>query len=477
MMKILVVDDEEGMRKSLSILLESEGYLVTQAASGKEALKALAEDAVDLVIADMRMDAMSGIDLLEHIQNRRIEVPVIIMTAYGTIQSAVTAMQMGAYDFIIKPFEYIDILYKAKRAIDWAVSSKETSGRVRAEAEATRALSYKETAGMVMAKAEAPEDSPMIMGESQAIKNLKDMIRKFSMNDFPVLITGETGTGKNLCAKAIHRNGSRSKGPFVSVNCSCIPEHLLESELFGHTKGAFTGAAVERTGLFEAANGGTIVFDEIGTIPKAVQSKLLGVLQDKVIRKIGSNKESPVDARVIAATNIDLYESVQQGDFREDLYYRIKVLHMDVPPLRKRKEDIAFLAQHFLSISAPQLKKSHVAGFTPEAIERLTHYDYPGNVRELQNIVYSSVAISEEDYIGYYDLPASVLIHGGIQMIEVHDAALKSEEREKRMIIQSLKKHPDNLSAVARDLKIGRTTLWRKIRRYMIDIDQYKNSF
>jgi DNA-binding NtrC family response regulator len=457
MWNILVVDDEEGMRKSLSILLENEGYRVTQAVSGKEALKELAENDIDLIIADMRMDSMSGIDLLEHIQNHYMEVPVIIMTAYGTIQSAVTAMQMGAYDFIIKPFEYTDILYKTKRAIDWASSFKKTSRRVREEAEAN-------------------EDSSILLGESHAIQSLKDMIRKFSINDFPVLITGETGTGKNLCAKAIHLNSCRSKGPFVSVNCACIPEHLLESELFGHTKGAFTGAAVERTGLFEAANCGTIVFDEIGAIPKAVQSKLLGVLQDKVIRKIGSNKETRVDARVIAATNIDLYESINQGNFREDLYYRIKVLHIDIPPLRKRKEDLPLLAQHFLSLSAPQLKKPNVAGFTAEAMERLTHYDYPGNVRELQNIVYSSVAISDEDYIGYYDLPTSVLINAGIQMIEVHDAALKSEEREKRMIIQTLKRHPDNLTAVARDLKIGRTTLWRKIRRYKIDIDSYEKS-
>jgi DNA-binding NtrC family response regulator len=452
--KILVVDDEEGMRRSLSILLENTGYRVTQAASGEEAIKALELDSFDLLITDLRLEGMSGIELLRHVRSQAIQVPVIIMTAYATVESAVKAMQMGAHDYIVKPFEYEDILHRTRRTIHSALSGREITG-------------------MVRAKGGAAEDLSMIVGKSRIMQALKDVLRKVAKNDLPVLITGETGTGKNLFAKAIHLNSARSNSPFLSVNCSSIPEHLLESEIFGHTKGAFTGAALERKGLFEAANGGTIFLDEIGTVPKAVQSKLLGVLQDKVVRKIGSNKEIPVDTRVITATNADLSESIKKGDFREDLYYRINVLHIDIAPLRKRKEDIEILAQNFLASCAAELGK-YVIGFTPGALDRLLHYDYPGNVRELHNIVCSSVALSDAELIDYYDLPASVLVHAGIDLIETHDAALKSEEREKRMIIQCLKKHPDNLSAVARELKIGRTTLWRKIRHYRIDLDAYR---
>lgn len=452
MAKILVVDDEEGMRKSLSILLENMGYSVAQAACGEDALKILSESSFDLLITDLRLGGMSGIELLKQVQTHGFQVPVIIMTAYATVESAVTAMQMGACDYIVKPFEYEDIVHRTKRTIEWSASRREL-------------------AGMAKARGGSPEDFTMILGKSRTMETVKDTLRKVAKNDFPVLITGETGTGKNLFAKAIHFNSARAGAPFLPVNCSSIPEHLLESELFGHTKGAFTGAALERKGLFESANGGTILLDEIGTIPKSVQSKLLGVLQDKVVRKIGSNKEIPVDVRVITATNMDLIESIQEGNFREDLYYRINVLHIDIAPLRKRKEDIPLLAQNFLVSSAVELGKSHIVGFTPEAMDRLLHHDYPGNVRELYNIVCSSVALSDSEYIDYYDLPGSVLVHAGLDLIETHDAALKSEEREKRMIVQCMKKHPDNLTAVARELKIGRTTLWRKIRQYKIDVD------
>ncbi len=331
MASVLIVDDEEGMRRSLSILFRKERYEVCQAENGGDAVRRLESAHFDLVITDLRMDGISGTDILAHIRNKGLQVPVIIMTGYGTIESAVTAMKMGAYDYISKPFEYEEILHRAENAIRQAETAREM-GR------------------MLQGRTEAGEDFSMVVGRSPVITDIKKQLKKISAADLPVLITGETGTGKNLFAKAVHLNSRRSAGPFIAVNCTSIPEHLLESELFGHTRGAFTGAVMERKGLFEFAGGGTILLDEIGSIPKAIQAKLLGVLQDRVIRKVGSNEEIPVDTRVIAATNVDLLAAIRKGEFREDLYYRVNVLHIHIPALRERKEDIPALSESFLSL-------------------------------------------------------------------------------------------------------------------------------
>lgn len=331
MASVLIVDDEEGMRRSLSILFRKERYEVCQAENGGAAVRRLESAHFDLVITDLRMDGISGTDILAHIRNKGLQVPVIIMTGYGTIESAVTAMKMGAYDYISKPFEYEEILHRAENAIRQAETAREM-GR------------------MLQGRTEAGEDFSMVVGRSPVITDIKKQLKKISAADLPVLITGETGTGKNLFAKAVHLNSRRSAGPFIAVNCTSIPEHLLESELFGHTRGAFTGAVMERKGLFEFAGGGTILLDEIGSIPKAIQAKLLGVLQDRVIRKVGSNEEIPVDTRVIAATNVDLLAAIRKGEFREDLYYRVNVLHIHIPALRERKEDIPALSESFLSL-------------------------------------------------------------------------------------------------------------------------------
>lgn len=457
MASVLIVDDEEGMRRSLSILFRKERYEVCQAENGGDAVRRLESAHFDLVITDLRMDGISGTDILAHIRNKGLQVPVIIMTGYGTIESAVTAMKMGAYDYISKPFEYEEILHRAENAIRQAETAREM-GR------------------MLQGRTEAGEDFSMVVGRSPVITDIKKQLKKISAADLPVLITGETGTGKNLFAKAVHLNSRRSAGPFIAVNCTSIPEHLLESELFGHTRGAFTGAVMERKGLFEFAGGGTILLDEIGSIPKAIQAKLLGVLQDRVIRKVGSNEEIPVDTRVIAATNVDLLAAIRKGEFREDLYYRVNVLHIHIPALRERKEDIPALSESFLSLCSTAQNKKNIVGFTAEAIDRLYHYDYPGNVRELFNTICHAIAVSDSNLIDCDDMPSSISRSSGCPSVEIDDASpLDIKEWERKILLQSIERHPNNLAEVCRELKIGRTTLWRKMKQYKIDTGLSRN--
>jgi two-component system response regulator AtoC len=283
----LIVDDEEGVRKSLVMLFQKEGHRVCPATNGEDAIRQFGREAFDLVITDLRMDGMNGIELLNYMQEQHVQIPIIIMTAFGTIDSAVEAMRLGAMDYVAKPFEYDEIVHRANRAIERSTTARDMSAMLRNQSSAN-------------------EDFPLITGISQTMSEVRNQLKKISSTSFPVLITGETGTGKNLTAKAIHLSGARAREAYISVNCASIPEQLLESELFGHAKGAFTGALMERKGLFEAAHRGTILLDEIGSIPKALQAKLLGVLQDKMIRRVGSNEEIAVDARVIVAANTDL---------------------------------------------------------------------------------------------------------------------------------------------------------------------------
>lgn len=447
---ILIVDDEEGMRKSLAILFKKEGYHVFQAENGESALRQIADKGIDLVITDLRMDGMSGTDLLARVKKKDLKVPLIIMTGFGTIDSAVSAMKMGAFDYITKPFSYEEILHRAKKAIETARTEREIGM-------------------MLMGRSGSGEnDFPMIIGDSRVMTEVKAQIRKIAATDFPVLVTGETGTGKNLIAKAIHLASSKASGPFIAVNCTSIPEHLFESELFGHTKGAFTGAVMERKGLFEAANGGTILLDEIGAMPKAIQVKLLGVLQDNAIRKVGSDEMIPVDVRTIAATNVDLPAAIRNGEFREDLYYRINVLRIQLPPLREHKEDIVSLAEHFLSICKSMQNKLDIVSFGPEVIKKLYTYAYPGNVRELYNIVCRTVALADDSEISCEDFPIAPVKHPLSSPEPVEVGSMDMHEWEKQIILQSIKRHSNNLAEVCKELKIGRTTLWRKMKKYKI---------
>jgi two-component system response regulator AtoC len=453
MSSILIVDDEEGMRKSLAILFQKEGHRVSPAANGLEAMRRFGTEKFDLVITDLRMDGMNGIDLLNRMREQNVRVPVIIMTAFGTIDSAVEAMRLGATDYVAKPFEYDEIVHRATKAIERSATERDLHAMLRNRS--------------------SENGFSLISGKSQAMNAVRNQLKKISHTSFPVLITGETGTGKNLTAKAIHLSGARAREAFISVNCASIPEQLLESELFGHAKGAFTGALMERKGLFEAAHRGTILLDEIGSIPAGLQAKLLGVLQDKTIRKVGSNEEMPVDARVIAATNADLPAAIKKGDFREDLYYRINVLPLRLPPLREHREDIPLLAEQFLAECVKDQERSGLTGFAPQCMARLIAYDYPGNIRELQNLVCRAVAISEGSLVQCDDLFDQIEDGPCLSGQDADDSApLDIKEGEKKLILQAIARHPNNLAEACKELRIGRTTLWRKMKQYKIEMNE-----
>ncbi len=454
MSSILIVDDEEGMRKSLSILFQKEGFGVHSAVNGEEAMRQFSSQSFDLVITDLRMDGMNGIGLLNCMRKENVRIPVIIMTAFGTIDSAVEAMRLGATDYVAKPFEYEEIVHRANRAIERSATTRDMDA-------------------MLRNRSTANDEFSLIAGKSRMMSAIRSQLNKISLTSFPVLITGETGTGKNLAAKAIHLGSARAREPFISVNCASIPEQLLESELFGHAKGAFTGALMERKGLFEAAHRGTILLDEIGSISRGLQAKLLGVLQDKVIRKVGSNEEITVDARVIAATNTDLPAAIKEGDFREDLYYRINVFPLRMPPLREHREDIPALAEQFLAQCMEEQKRTGITGFSPECMAKLLAYDYPGNIRELHNIVCRALAISESNLVQCNDLfdgPSNQPCHFAGDQDEALSMDIK--DWEKKVILQAIARHPNNLAEACKELKIGRTTLWRKMKQYKIEMNE-----
>jgi DNA-binding NtrC family response regulator len=417
-------------------------------------MRQFGKQAFDLVITDLRMDGMNGIELLNRMRERHIQVPVIIMTAFGTIDSAVQAMRLGATDYVAKPFEYDEIVHRANSAIERSTTARDMDA-------------------MLRNRPAVNDEFPLITGKSQAMVAVRTQLKKISLTSFPVLITGETGTGKNLAAKAIHLSSARARQAFVSVNCAAIPEQLLESELFGHTRGAFTGALLERTGLFEAAHRGTILLDEIGSISRALQAKLLGVLQDKVIRKVGSNEEIPVDARVIAATNTDLTAAIKKGDFREDLYYRINVLPLRLPPLREHREDIPPLAEQFLARCSEDQQRPGLSGFAPECMAKLLAHDYPGNIRELQNIICRAVAISEGSLVQCDDLFDGTSGEPYLSAQQTDEAGpMDIKEAEKKLILQAIARHPNNLAEACKELKIGRSTLWRKMKQYKIEMSE-----
>jgi len=448
MTRILVIDDQQGMRRSLAILLKKERYQVREAANGQEAIQLLQGNDFGLVITDMKMSPGTGLEVLYYIREKRPTTPVIIMTGYGTVDSAVLAMKMGAFDYVAKPFKNEEILHRVRRSLARAETEKEMAH-----------IKYDE--GMLQVP---------IVGKGTKMKEVIMLVEKMAQFDMPVLITGETGTGKNLVAKSIHGLGPRASKPFISVNCAAVPEHLLESELFGHTKGAFTGAFIERKGLFEAADGGTLLLDEIGSMPVAMQGKLLDVLQDRSIRRIGSNESKAINVRIMAATNADLGQAVRKGAFREDLYFRIKVAHIHIPPLREHPEDIPDLAEYFIRLTRRDFNMQELI-LSDGACEFLSRYEYPGNVRELSNILASAAAVSTGPEITVQDLSLTftrkIFDVGPPSDVETEPRTI--EEWERGLIIDSINKHAHNLSKVCVELGIGRTTLWRKMKRYGIE--------
>jgi two-component system response regulator PilR (NtrC family) len=384
---ILIVDDAESLREVLEIMFAAEGYVVDAASDGVEAMERLRNQAYDLILTDMRMPGADGMELLEQVKRIHPETLVILMTAYSTTAQAVEAMKLGAYDYIVKPFNNEDIRLTVKKALEFS-SLRYENRQLRTQLDKRNSFDR-------------------LVGKSVVMQQLYTMIEKVAPTTASVLLSGESGTGKELVAKAIHQNSLRADNPFIPLNCGAVPENLLENELFGHEKGAFTGADQRKQGLFDLAHEGTLFLDEIAELPLPMQVKLLRALQEKEIRPVGGNRSHKVDVRVIAATNRDLDALTQSGNFRQDLFYRLNVVHLNLPPLRERREDIPLLAETLCQTLAPQ----RVLSISPPMMRALLDYSWPGNVRELENVLERSIILSEKDILEYDSLP-SMLSNG-----------------------------------------------------------------
>jgi len=446
---ILVVDDDQAHRTMLRTLLGGWGYVVEEADDGARAIEKVHEKPYDIVLMDVRMVEVSGLEALPDIKRFNPAIPVIIMTAYSSVETAVEALKKGAYDYLTKPLDFDELRLAIKRAMDHSRLKEEN-----------RAL--KEGLG-------ADFDTGDIIGRSRVMMELLETVALVAPTEATVLITGESGTGKELIASAIHFNSPRRKNPFIKVNCAAITETLLESELFGHEKGAFTGADRRKEGRFRLAHGGTIFLDEISEMSMAMQAKLLRVIQEKEIQRVGGEETLNVDIRVIAATNRDLKEEIEAGRFREDLYYRLNVVTLPVPPLKERREDVPLLAQDFLERFAEKNRK-RIKGFTPQAMDRMVRYGWPGNVRELMNAVERGVILCQGEYVSELDFPISV--GEGLpptrETPEIEDmpAELSLAEVERTTILKTLESSGGNKSEAARRLGITRRTLHRKLKKY-----------
>jgi len=450
---VLIVDDDRGHLTSLRTVIRSWGYGVETAEDGREAVARVKEKPVDLVLMDVRMAAMSGIEALAHIKAYNPAIPIVIMTAYSSVVSAVEALKGGAYDYLIKPLDFDVLKLSIERACEHAGLKVENED--------------------LKARLGDPFERPDIIGKSAAMRALLEMLAMVAPSEATVLIAGESGTGKELIAKSLHANSPRRENPLVTVNCAALTESLLESELFGHEKGAFTGADRRREGRFMQAHGGTVFLDEVGEMSSRMQAKLLRVLQEKEIQRVGSEDVLKVDVRVVAATNRDLEEDVRQGDFREDLFYRLNVMNLTVPPLRERREDIPLLAQHFLEKYARRNRKT-VKGFVPLAMDMLLKYDWPGNVRELENAVERAVILMPGEHITEKQLPLAVVQqHAGEDGADdlpqpATDGTRTLEEMEREAIAATLAATDGNKSETARRLGISRKTLHNKLKAYRI---------
>ena len=443
---ILIIDDQAGIRRILEIVFSKEGFRVATAGDGKD-IKALLDNfRPDVVVTDLRMEPVSGIEVLRLVRAFRPATPVILMTAFGTIATAVEAMKLGAVDFITKPFKNEDLKLKVERALEARMLQSDASSK---------------PAGAPVAPSPVV---PSPVARSSAMKSIIDQVRKVAGSNLTVLITGETGTGKSMIARDIHKRSQYAAGPFITVNAAALPEPLLESELFGHEKGAFTGASSSRAGLFEAAEGGTLFLDEIGTLPAVLQSKLLGVLQDRQVRRVGGNRIITVNVRIVAATNLDLEQAVERAEFRQDLYYRLNVARIRMPALREHREDLPFILKTILSEFAAG--KAHPYAVSPDALALLQSYPFPGNVRELRNVVEWAVTVTDGSIIRADDLPEVVRRHAGLAEAESGVATGSLADMERNQIVSAIQRLGGNLAEVARSLGIGRTTLWRKMREY-----------
>ncbi len=448
MSKVLIVDDQRNMRTTLCMMLRGAGYDVEEAGDGSEACDRVLGETFDLVLTDLKMGTRDGMDVLRYVKQESPLTEVMVMTAYGTIESAVEAMRIGAYDYIQKPFTEEELLVKVQRAVE----KRQLAGE------------------MVAMAAEFRERYRFdnIIGRSAAIRDVLGRIVRIAPTDTTVLITGESGTGKELVARAIHANSARADKPFVPVNCAAITETLLESELFGHVRGAFTGAVSARKGLFEEANGGTFFFDEIAETPPSFQAKLLRAIQEGEIRRLGDNKPVHVDVRIVAATNVDLQEAIAEKRFRQDLFYRLAVARFVLPPLRERREDVPLLVEHFLQKFSKKMRRT--VRLAEGAMDYLVRYDYPGNIRELENMVEQGVALAMNGQIELDDIvPPEARSREGATMGGLpgaHETLQDVVDRaEKLAIEQVLAEVEGNKERAAEILGLSATTLWRKMKR------------
>jgi DNA-binding NtrC family response regulator len=446
--RILIVEDEETLRESLKRMLSKSGFNVDTTDSAENALGLLDNNSFDVIISDIILPGMDGIQLMTKIREELPEQIFIVMTAYASLETAIRALRAGAYDYIMKPVMHEEI----KQVINNALRQRQLQ---------VENLLLKRELGKTY-------DYSSIIGNSPQLESIIEEVKKIADTKSNVLLLGETGTGKELFARVIHHNSTRRDKPFIPINCSVIPENLLESELFGHQKGAFTGAVVSKKGLFEEADGGTIFLDEIGEITPHLQIKLLRVLEDQIIRPIGSTKSSQVDLRIISATNKDLESTVKNGDFREDLYYRINTITLIIPPLRERKEDIPLLVKEFLNRYSAELQK-RVNGVSDNVHSKMVNYSWPGNIRELMNVLERAILISENDQINLCDLPDSMKATGSFQQSSLNNR-LSIEDYTKAFIFRYQPEYTEQ--ELAAMLGITRKSLWEKRKKWGIDKKQ-----
>jgi DNA-binding NtrC family response regulator len=442
--KILVVDDDLEMCGLLSEVLKGEGFSITALSDSLEASKALKREEFDAIVTDLKMKGLKGLDLLEDANKRAPLTPVIIITAFGTIESAIQAMKMGAYDYITKPFQMDELILTVKKAVENRLLKKEV---VRLKKEVETRYHFHQ-----------------LIGRSNSMQKIYALVERISDSSSNVFITGESGTGKELVARAIHYNGVRKDGPFFAVNCAAIPETLLESELFGYKKGAFTDAKTDKKGLMFEANGGTLFLDEITEMPNTLQAKLLRVIEEREVRPLGDTRSYPIDVRIISTTNRDIQSMIEEGRFREDLCYRLKVIDIELPPLRERREDIPLLIQHFIDKFNVNLKK-RISGVSEEALKLLLNYSWPGNVRELENVIERAMNLSQQEMILPEDLPKSLDQRADEKLFEkAIREKLTLSQLEKEYVKRVLMEVEGNKSKAAERLGLDRKTLYRKLQ-------------
>lgn len=456
--RILVVDDEESIREFLEIMLKKEGYEITLAEDGQKAKDLLTKKTFDMIISDLQMPHVTGIELLKHVKESYPDTVFMLITAFGTTETAVEAMKMGAYDYLTKPFKIDEVrlnIHNALRSRNLEVENRSL------KKELVKEYSFQN-----------------MVGNSPAMHAVYDMVKRVSQTPTNVLITGESGTGKEVVAKAIHYNGPLKDRPFVTVNCGAIPENLMESEMFGHKKGSFTGAVADKAGLFEVADGGTLFLDEVGELPLTIQVKLLRAIQERVIRRVGATDDMKVDVRIIAATNRNLDEMVAKGGFRQDLFYRLNVINIKTPGLRDRRDDIPLLANHFLKKYNERLNKN-IGGISAEAMEILKKYDYPGNVRELENLIERTVALEGGATILPESLPPMVNTSSGRKMassneIEIGDDGVDLDkvmgQIEKELLIKAIHSAGGVKKRAAKLLHISFRSMRYRIEKYNLGV-------